>query len=327
MIDRIELKKIEEENFNKNLSKARKVYQKGFDPKTLYKVLYSDFDIEFREPYGLRIVNEPVCMLAPIYRQVVVPIRPVTKKAFKKIYGVPINGFVKLFIEGRVIPLLSKSHEDYSSDYDILFKEAHIPSVHRVSSFFHSIRKEIKFDDIKELRRQLARAKFDNELLDPYRKSPNPKERVLDVIEDHLKDLKIFGYEDLCNNIIQIKDPNSIFWSAAWCTYFLTDPFTRGVGGFCNYDVKQLYFARQKLKSKLTALQYLLYRFSRSMEIYIPDIHDAVKYWDKVEEKEDRELILNALKKIPEHIEKGDVEKADEIVKEISEQITEYLRK
>jgi len=67
----------------------------------------------------------------------------------------------------------------------------------------------------------------------------------------------------------------------------------------------------------------LLYKFPKEIEIYIPSkVSKPVKYWNEMEKIEGRNDIVNSLKDIPALVNKGNIEKANGIVTDLSKQMT-----
>lgn len=321
MIDRKECLQVEESNCRANFAKARSLLRSECEPVVLFQTIFADLRDRLQEPYGLRIVNKPVVVIAPLYRQIIVPVRPVTLGAFRKLYGVTIDLFVTLVKQGRIVPILSKPYNEYPELFDPLFRLGHIPLASRVTRFFESNRREVlHFDDIQELREDLAEAKFADELYERY--GEKGQDKILNIIVDHLVDLKVFGYDELCSGIMETKDVNTLFLLAASAADLLTDPFTRALGGFSNYDCERLLVGREAVNQP-QEYEGLLFHFPHAIELATPRESDTLNYWDELDSCKEREAVLEAIKKYPARIRGGMLNELFESLKGEIGQITE----
>lgn len=301
----------------------RNLKGKIFDPKSLYP------EFKFNAPYGLEpLSDEPIYTLFPFYEQIIVHVGPFPKSEFKKLYGISLKDLVELFKEGKILPLLSKTYSDYSSDFDELFKAAsrkdgHIPTSYRISQFLGN-KGSTFFDDYEKSKEKFKGLEFDNAITAIFKDEPNPKNDVINSIASCLSELKALGYDNLYSEIHEMKNQNDTYWHLFWYSSFLTRPITLGLGGYSNYREDE--FARLKME-ELIAPQFLLYKFPKEIEMYTPSkVGNPVKYWDKVEKITDRSGVLDALKDIPSLIDKGNLEKANEIVTDISQRIRDVSK-
>jgi len=327
----IDKKKMEDEEirrFEDIFPKIKRDFENGrLDPKKFYP------EFKFKEPYGLELENEPIYALSPFYEQVIVHVGPFPKNEFKKLYGISIEDLIELYKEDKVLPILSRSYVEYPSDYDELFRKAlkregHIPSDLRISSFLEEIRHEIDiFDEAyRILKEKFKGLKFDKDIVNVFKDSPNPKDKIINSITSSLFQLKAFGYDELYNRILEMKDQNDAYWHSFWYYSFLTRPITVGLGGYNNYWEEEIQFARKLKLEELIAPQFLLYKFPKNIEIYATSVSDPVKYWNKVEKIKDRDDVLNTLKEIPKCIENGNIEMANEIIVDRSKEITDVSK-
>ena len=302
-------------------------FEKGvFSPKSLYP------EFEFKEPYGLEPLNdEPIYTIFPFYEQVIVHVGPFPKEEFKKFYGISIESLTKLYTEDKILPILSRTYDDYPPDFDGLFeaasrKDGHIPTSYRTSSFFNGIKSEKStFDEVYGIfSEKFKNSGFDDSITTIFKNGSNPEEKILNSMASCLFKLKAFGYDKLYGEILEMENQNDVYWHLFWYSSFLTRPITLGLGGYSNYREED--FARLKMEEPI-APQFLLYKFPKEIEMYTPSkVGNPVKYWDKVEKITDRADVLDAFKDISSLVDKGNLEKANEVVMDISKQVTDISK-
>lgn len=318
--DRDKLEDEEVQRLENIFLKAHRNLESGiFDPKSFYP------EFKFKEPYGLQTLSdEPIYTIFPFYEQIIVHVGPFSKRDFKRLYGVSIKDLVELYKENRVLPLLSKTYKDYPSDFDELFKAAsrkdgHIPTSYRISSFLDTNGSTFSYL-YETLKEKFLYSEFDSTITAIFKDDPNPKDKVINSIASCLSELKALGYDNLYSEILEMKNQNDTYWHSFWYSSFLTRPITVGLGGYSNYREDE--FARLETE-KLIAPQFLSYKFSKGLEIYIPSkVSKPVKYWNDIEKIMDRDDVIKALKDIPALIDRGNIEKANGIVTDLSKQMT-----
>ena len=302
-------------------------FEKGiFDPKSLYP------EFKFKEPYGLEPLNdEPIYTIFPFYEQVIIHVGPFPKEEFKNLYGISIEDLVKLYNEDKILPMLSRTYEEYPSDFDGLFeaasrKDEHISTSYRTSSFLNGIKSEKNtFDEAYGIfNEKFKHSGFDDSITAIFKDDSNPEDKIINSMASCLFELKAFGYDKLYSEILEMENQNDVYWHLFWYSSFLTRPITLGLGGYSNYREEE--FARLKMED-LIAPQFLLYKFPKEIEMYTPSkVGNPVKYWDRVEKITDRDGVLDALKDIPLLIDNGNLEKANEVVTDISQQIRDVSK-
>lgn len=327
VIDRKKLEDDEVQICEEIFHKSYSDFEKGiFSPKSLYP------EFEFKEPYGLEPLNdEPIYTIFPFYEQVIVHVGPFPKEEFKKFYGISIESLTKLYTKDKILPVLSRTYEDYPSDFDRLFeaasrKDGHIPTSYRISSFFNGIKREKStFDEIYGIFSERFKGSgFDDSITAIFKDDSNPEERILNSMASCLFELKAFGYDKLYSEILEMENQNDAYRHLFWYSSFLTRPITLGLGGYINYRKDE--FARLKMED-LNAPQFVSYKFPKEIEVYTPTkIGNPVKYWDKIEKIKGRDDVLEALKDIPSLIDKGNLEKANEVATDISQQIRDVSK-
>ena len=322
VIDRKKLEDDEVQICEEIFPKSHGDFEKGlFNPKSLYP------EFKFKEPYGLEPLNdEPIYTVFPFYEQVIVHVGPFPKEEFKKFYGISIESLTKLYIEDKILPMLSRRYEDYPSDFDGLFeaasrKDGHIPTSYRTSSFLNGINSEKStFDEFYGIfSEKFKHSRFDDSITAIFKDDSNPEDKIINSMASCLFELKAFGYDKLYGEILEMENQNDVYWHLFWYSSFLTRPITLGLGGYSNYREEE--FARLKME-ELIAPQFLLYKFPKEIEMYTPSkVRNPVDYWDKVEKITDRADVLDAFKDISSLVDKGNLEKANEVVTDISNQI------
>ena len=323
-VDRDKLEDEEGQRFENIFLKSHRNLERGiFDPKSFYP------EFKFKEPYGLQpLSDEPIYTIFPFYEQIIVHVGPFLKKDFKRLYGVSVKDLVELYKEDKIIPLLSKKYKDYPSHFDELFKAAsrkdgHIPTSYRISSFLGT--NGSTFSDVYEtLKEKFKDSEFDNAITAIFKDEPNPKDTVINSIASCLSELKALGYDNLYSEIFEMENQNDAYWHSFWYSSFLTRPITVGLGGYSNYREDE--FARLKME-ELIAPQFLLYKFPKEIEIYIPSkVSKPVKYWNEIEKIEGRNDVINSLKNVSVLIGKGNIEKANGIITDISKPVIDVSK-
>jgi hypothetical protein len=327
VIDRKKLEDDEFQIYEEIFPKSYSDFEKGiFNPKSLYP------EFKFKEPYGLEPLNdEPIYSVFPFYEQVIVHVGPFPKEEFKKFYGISVESLTKLYIEDKILPVLSWRYEDYPSEFDGLFeaasrKDGHIPTSYRTSSFLNGINSEKgTFDEFYGIfSEKFKHSRFDDSITAIFKDDSNPEDKIINSMASCLFELKAFGYDKLYGEILEMENQNDVYWHLFWYSSFLTRPITLGLGGYSNYREED--FARLKMEEPI-APQFLLYKFPKEIEMYTPSkVGNPVKYWDKVEKITDRADVLDAFKDISSLVDKGNLEKANEVVMDISKQVTDISK-
>lgn len=302
-------------------------FEKGvFDPKSLYP------EFKFKEPYGLEPLNdEPIYTIFPFYEQVIVHVGPFPKEEFKNLYGISIEDLVKLYNEDKILPMLSRTYKEYPSDFDELFeaasrKDEHISTSYRTSSFLNGIDSEKNtFDEAYGIfNEKFKHSGFDDSITAIFKDDSNPEEKIINSMASCLFELKAFGYDKLYGEILEMENQNDVYWHLFWYSSFLTRPITLGLGGYSNYREEK--FTRLKME-ELIAPQFLLYKFPKEIEVYTPSkIDNPVKYYDKIEKINDRGDVIEAFKDIHSLVDKGNLEKANKAVTDMSNQIRDVSK-
>ena len=210
-------------------------FEKGiFNPKSLYP------EFKFKEPYGLEPLNdEPIYTIFPFYEQVIVHVGPFPKEEFKNLYGISIESLTKLYAEDKILPVLSRTYEDYPSDFDELFEAAsrrdgHISTSYRTSLFLNGIKSEKNtFDENYGIfSEKFKHSGFDDSITAIFKDDSNPEEKIINSMASCLFELKAFGYDKLYGEILEMENQNDVYWHLFWYSSFLTRPITLGLGGY-----------------------------------------------------------------------------------------------
>jgi len=314
-IDRVELEATEAERFADNAAAARSALSSAQDGNTLWKELFRDLPHPLHPPYGLRLVDRPISCLVPLYRQLIVPIRPTSVGGFRRLYGVSLEQFVTLVDQGRIVPLLSKSYSGYPPHFDLLFRGRHIPQAARVRRFLEIQRSNAEaVADIDAFCDELLTIDFEfgPGIGDEFEK--DAKARSVRVIREHLFDLAAFGYSVLVDEIMRLKSADTLFWQAAWAAVILTDPFTRGLGGVSHIEQRHLDGLVRVDGSDF--LRAATYRLDQSIDLPLGETEDLVRYWDSVDRIDDRSASLDAINAVSDLVRLEDYVAAGETLRE-----------
>lgn len=301
--------------------------------------VYPEF--ELKEPYGLGPLLNSLHVLAPFYNQVIVAIDPIEEERdFERYYGLKIQALVKLYREGKIIPLISDPYQKYASYFDALFKEGFIPRYGRVATVFDMFRskeeeKSILKEAKKEALNKVKNAGYGEEIMEYHEIFSKPRELITETVATWLSYLKIFGYERIYMEICDMDDPNMVYKLSGGYNRFLITPCIVGLGGYSNYDEKSI----QQLKTlkdlsiedildnKTIALsQNLLYKFiAESLKYEHPlKVKDPVKFWEKIDDRDEKREALGILSELQKYCEELKFKKAYEIreKKEVSDVIS-----